>query len=143
MKTLLQEELDLRSRSRISGWRGRPSPAYKAGVADEGHHARRVHVDGRLVTARADKPAEGKVHDLYATALCLEDATGKRLVLVTTDLIGIPRTLGDEVAAEVEKKHGLKRDQLILSASHTHCGPVIRENLIDILPADEGGGCEG
>ncbi|MBY0459498.1 MAG: hypothetical protein K2V38_19420, partial [Gemmataceae bacterium] len=42
--------------------------------------------------------------------------------------------LGDEVAAEVEKQHGLKRDQLVLSASHTHSGPVVRENLIDMYP---------
>jgi hypothetical protein len=32
------------------------------------------------------KPAEGKVHDLFAMALVLQDAGGKRLVLVTTDL---------------------------------------------------------
>ena len=81
-----------------------------------------------------NKPAEGKVMDLWAKALCLEDSAGKRLVLVTTDLIGIPRTLGEEVAAEAEKKYGIKRDELILSASHTHCGPVIRENLIDMYP---------
>ena len=80
------------------------------------------------------KPAEGKVLDLYAKALCIEDSAGKRLVLVTTDLIGIPRTLSDDVAAEAEKKYGIKRDELMLSASHTHCGPVIRENLIDMYP---------
>lgn len=84
--------------------------------------------------AARTKPAEGKVHDLRAKALCLEDSAGKKLVLVTTDLIGIPRTLGEEVAAEAEKKYGLKRDQLILNASHTHCGPVVRENLIDMYP---------
>ena len=55
-------------------------------------------------------------------------------MLVTTDLIGIPRELGDAVAAEAEKWCGVTRDELILSASHTHCGPVIRENLIDMYP---------
>lgn len=84
--------------------------------------------------ASRTKPAEGKTHDLYAKALCVEDATGTRLVLVTTDLIGIPRALGEAVAAEAEKKHGLKRANLILSASHTHSGPVIRENLVDMYP---------
>ncbi|MCS6863451.1 MAG: neutral/alkaline non-lysosomal ceramidase N-terminal domain-containing protein [Gemmataceae bacterium] len=84
--------------------------------------------------AARTKPAEGKLHDLYAKALCLEDATGKRLVLVTTDLIGIPRSLGEAVATAVEKQFGIPREALILSASHTHCGPVLRENLFDMYP---------
>ncbi|HUR54680.1 MAG TPA: neutral/alkaline non-lysosomal ceramidase N-terminal domain-containing protein, partial [Gemmataceae bacterium] len=88
--------------------------------------------------ASRTKPAEGKVHDLFAKALVMQDAAGKRLVLVTTDLIGIPRTLGDEVAAAVEKKHGIKRDELMLTSSHTHCGPVLRENLIDMYPLTPG-----
>ncbi len=107
-------------------------PAYKAGVATQVITPKEAvwmaGYSGRT------KPAEGKVHDLYAKALCIEDAAGKRLVLVTTDLIGIPRELGDTVAAEVEKKHGIKRDELMLSCSHTHCGPVIRENLVDMYP---------
>ncbi|MBN9118530.1 MAG: neutral/alkaline non-lysosomal ceramidase N-terminal domain-containing protein [Planctomycetes bacterium] len=108
------------------------APAYKAGAA------KKVITPTEAVWmagyAGRTKPAEGKVHDLYAKALCLEDASGKRLVLVTTDLIGIPRALGEAVAKEVEAKHGIKRDELVLSASHTHCGPVIRENLIDMYP---------
>ena len=41
--------------------------------------------------AARDKPSEGQVHDLYAKALAVEDVAGMRLVVVTTDLIGIPR----------------------------------------------------
>lgn len=42
------------------------------------------------------KPAERKVHDLHAKALALKDAQQTtRLVIVTTDLIGIPRALRD------------------------------------------------
>src|SRR5947208_16281851 len=111
---------------------GADAPAYKAGVATKViTPTEPVWMAGY---ANRTKPAEGKVHDLYAKALCLEDASGKRLVLVTTDLIGIPRYLGDAVAKEGEQKYGLKRDELILSSSHTHCGPVLRENLIDMYP---------
>ena len=42
--------------------------------------------------AARNKPSEGKVHDLYAKALAIEDAAGTRLVIVTTDLIGPLRT---------------------------------------------------
>ena len=82
--------------------------------------------------ASRTKPSEGKLHDLHAKAVCLEDAKGKRLVLVTTDLIGIPRHVSVDVATEVEKRFGIKRAELMLTASHTHCGPVIRDNLIDM-----------
>src|ERR1051326_8333016 len=46
------------------------------------------------------KPAEGKLTELWAKALVLEDATGRRAVLVTLDLVGIDRNLSVEVCAE-------------------------------------------
>src|SRR5262249_18255745 len=75
------------------------------------------------------KPAEGKVHDLWAKALVLQDAAGKRCVLVTMDLVGIDRTLSDEVCADIKKRHGFERGEIMLSVSHTHCGPVVGRNL--------------
>jgi hypothetical protein len=36
------------------------------------------------------------------------------------------------VAEEVEKKTGLPRDCLLLTSSHTHCGPVLREAMMDM-----------
>src|SRR5947207_2280013 len=53
------------------------------------------------------KPAEGTLHDLWAKALVLEDPAGQRAVLVTLDLVGIPRDLSVEVCAALKKKHGL------------------------------------
>ena len=40
-----------------------------------------------------DKPAAGKLQDLYAKALAVEGPDGARLVLVTTDLVGLPAEL--------------------------------------------------
>src|SRR2546421_10023592 len=54
------------------------------------------------------KPAEGKVHDLWAKALILQDAQGKRCVLVTMDLVGIDRALSDEVCADLKNRYGLE-----------------------------------
>jgi neutral ceramidase len=79
--------------------------------------------------AARDKPAEGKLTDLWAKALALEDPGGKRCLLVTMDLVGIDRPLSQAVCAEIMKKHGLPREAIILSVSHTHCGPVVRSNL--------------
>src|SRR5436309_1575861 len=56
--------------------------------------------------ASRNKPAEGKVHDLYVKALALEDPAGGKLVLLTSDLVGLPRGLSEGVAADVKKKTG-------------------------------------
>jgi len=76
--------------------------------------------------ASRDKPAEGKAQDLYAKALALEDASGARLVIVTLDLIGVPRALREHVVRRAQEKYRLPPPALLLNASHTHCGPVLR-----------------
>ena len=45
--------------------------------------------------ASRDKPSEGKIHDLCAKALAFEDAEGARLVILTVDLVSVPRPLRD------------------------------------------------
>ncbi|MGL4555474.1 MAG: neutral/alkaline non-lysosomal ceramidase N-terminal domain-containing protein [Gemmataceae bacterium] len=84
--------------------------------------------------ASRKSPAEGKEHDLYAKALAVEDPSGRRAVLVTTDLIGIPRSLAVRVRADAKKRLKLDDAGLMLTASHTHCGPVVADNLIDMYP---------
>lgn len=72
------------------------------------------------------KPAEGKVQDLFAKALALEDAAGKRFVFVTTDLIGILPSLRSSIEEKVAAAHQLPPESLLLNASHTHSGPEYR-----------------
>lgn len=76
--------------------------------------------------AARKKPAEGKVQDLFAKALALEDEQGGRLVFVTLDLIGVPQLLRREVAARAEKQFQLPPANLVMNASHTHSGPSLR-----------------
>jgi hypothetical protein len=71
-------------------------------------------------------PAEGKVQDLFAKALALQDEQGGRLVFVTLDLIGVPQSLRHAVAARAEKEFKLPPAHLVLNASHTHSGPSLR-----------------
>jgi neutral ceramidase len=61
-------------------------------------------------------PAKGKAQDLYVKVLALEDPTGKRLVFLTSDLIGISRSLGEAVVAEVQKTAKLPRECFVLTA---------------------------
>ena len=76
--------------------------------------------------ASRDKPSEGKFQDLFAKALALEDSQGTPLVIVTLDLIGIPRALREELENEVREKYQLPPAGLLINASHTHSGPVVR-----------------
>ncbi len=74
--------------------------------------------EGRKETAR-------EVHDdLYARALALSDGS-KTVALVTTDLIG----LGSEELAMarevVQRQAGIPPENLILSCTHTHSGPIV------------------
>ena len=79
--------------------------------------------------AARTKPASGKSTDLWAKALVLEDAAGKRAVLVTLDLVGIDRDLSVAIRDELKTKYGLARDQVAINCSHTHSGPVVARNL--------------
>jgi len=78
--------------------------------------------------------ATGKLMDLWLKALALEDARGHRAVIVTSDLLGIPQSIYQHTCAALHAKFALEPDQIILSASHTHCGPVLRGALYDVYP---------
>ncbi len=80
--------------------------------------------------AARNKPSEGVLQDTWAKALAIRDSKGGRVVIVTTDIIGIPRPIADMIAARVQKEYGLDRASLVLNSSHTHTGPVLRDNLI-------------
>lgn len=84
-------------------------------------------------------PSEGVLTRLWAKALALESSKSGRIVVVTSDVVGIPRAVADEVAARVEKQYGLKRSQFLLNASHTHTGPIVWPNLsnLTVLPPGE------
>jgi len=79
--------------------------------------------------ASRTEPATEVLHDLWAKALVLDDGAGGRAVVVTTDLIGLPREISEAAAAEIQKRHHLKRSQLLFNSSHTHTGPAVRPNL--------------
>lgn len=79
--------------------------------------------------AARTKPFEGKIQDLYAKALAIQDAKGNRVVIVTTDLLGLPGALAAEVSEYANKSYGLKREQILFNSSHTHTGPVLDSSL--------------
>src|SRR6185503_17293713 len=87
--------------------------------------------------ASREKPAEGKVMELWIKVLALEDARGQRAVILTSDTLGMSQSIYRPVAAALKEKFGLAPEQIVLSASHTHCGPVLRDALYDMYPLDD------
>lgn len=83
------------------------------------------------------KPAEGKLTELWAKALALEDPAGRRAVLVTLDLVGIDRRLSQTICQAVQRRYRLPREALVLAVSHTHSGPVVGDNLAPMFFLDE------
>lgn len=87
--------------------------------------------------AARDHAADGALHDLWIKALALEDAKGRHAVLVSMDLLGVPQSMYANVCKRVEKRSGVSQAALMLCASHTHSGPVLRGALLDIYPLDD------
>lgn len=105
-----------------------PAREVRAGVARvEITPAQSIWLSGY---AARTKPSEGVAHQLWAKALAIEDGGRGKVVIVTTDLIGLPRAVTDVVAARVSKEYGLERSRLLFNSSHTHAGPVVTPNLM-------------
>jgi hypothetical protein len=121
----------------LAGSTARPAelPPWKAGAARvKITPAQLLWMSGYSARTR---PAEGTLHDLWAKALALEDPGGRRAVLVTMDLVGIPHALSREVCDELKQKHALPREAVLLAVSHTHTGPVVASNLNVMYTLDE------
>jgi neutral ceramidase len=79
---------------------------------------------------------DDKLHDLWMKALALEDAQGRRVVLVTSDFQGIPKGFSDRVFEQLKSRYSLERQQVMLTFSHNHCGPRLGDDLIDYYPVE-------
>ena len=73
--------------------------------------------------------SQGVALPLHAKALALQCGTRPPAVLVTVDLLGVTARITDRVAAEAQRRHRISRANLLFNASHTHCGPVVDEQL--------------
>ena len=109
------------------------APAWKAGLA------KAVITPEKAVWLAgygSKRVPDGKLHDLWMKALALE-AGGKRAVLITSDFQGVPKGMSDNVFAELEKQHGLAREDVLFTFSHNHCGPRLGDDLVDYYPVEE------
>jgi hypothetical protein len=109
------------------------SPSWKAGIA------KAIITPDKpvwLAGYGSKRPPDGKLHDLWMKALALEDDAGRRVVLVTSDFQGVPKSMSDPVFARLRDKFGLERHQVLLTFSHNHCGPRLGDDLVDYYPVE-------
>lgn len=66
--------------------------------------------------------SEGVDQRLWARAIAIGDDLA--VVLVTLDVCGVPAALVDEAARRLEP-HGVTRDRLAVTVTHTHTGPAV------------------
>jgi hypothetical protein len=110
-------------------------PSWLAGAA-----AARITPDEPLWMAgyaARDRPSEGTLHDLWVKVLALEDADGRRAVVVTSDLLGFPKDMSESICGKLDAECGLPRQAIMLTASHSHSSPVLAGTLVDCYPLDD------
>ncbi|HDH99631.1 MAG: hypothetical protein DRP94_00295 [Candidatus Latescibacterota bacterium] len=72
------------------------------------------------------KPALGVEDELFAKALVLEDGE-RKVAIVTADIIAFTDELTKETRRRIEELTGIKGENVLLSASHTHSSPAVAE----------------
>ncbi|MBM3869916.1 MAG: hypothetical protein FJ392_02995 [Verrucomicrobia bacterium] len=109
------------------------APGWKAGVAKS------VITPEKAVWLAgygSKRVPDGKLHDLWMKALALEDAEGRRVVLITSDFQGVPKVMSDRVFEQLQRKFQLTRAQVMFTFSHNHCGPRLGDDLVDYYPVE-------
>lgn len=81
--------------------------------------------------------SEGVLHDIFVKALAIEDPAGQRFVLITMDLLIVPREVAAEVSDRLKADRGISRERIRFCASHTHTGPGIARFSFKPMPEDD------
>jgi len=71
-----------------------------------------------------DRRAEGIHDDLYAKAIVINQGNSK-IAIVSCDLVEVTADLVHHVRELAEKMTGIPGDHIMVSATHTHTGPVV------------------
>ena len=80
-----------------------------------------------------DRPSEGVDGPLYVRAAALKCENDPPHVLVSVDTIGLPGSLVRELTQQLERRHGLSRQRIVIACTHTHSGPDLVSELSNIF----------
>lgn len=77
-----------------------------------------------------DRKAEGVYDDLYAKILIIRKGSS-RIMIIACDLIGVPSEFTFPIRKAISEKTGVPIGSIMISATHTHTGPVMSGNLVN------------
>lgn len=83
------------------------------------------------------RAAAGVDDDLHAKAIVVE-RDGAKVAMVVCDLISMPRPVADDARRLIQQSLGLPAERVMISATHTHTGPVLPAGS-SRDPSEEGG----
>jgi Neutral/alkaline non-lysosomal ceramidase. len=102
----------------------------------------RVGIDKRLITPEPGiclvgfEVTERKVvnvhDDLYVTTMVLQQGS-KKAVIICADVLGLGEILVSDIKSDINKRFGFSEDEILLSYSHTHSGPMLHENISPVM----------
>ena len=81
-----------------------------------------------------DRISESVRDDLHAKAMVVE-SEGRRIALVSCDLISMARDTSEPAKALISSEVGIPPDHVLICATHTHTGPELRRD--GMVPRDE------
>jgi len=68
--------------------------------------------------------------DLFARAMAVQHGD-ERIVMIVCDLIEIPTPIVEEARRLIQQQIGVPPERVMISATHTHTGPVLDGKLVD------------
>jgi len=79
--------------------------------------------------SRRDRASDDIVDELYARAMVLDDGQNT-IAIVCNDLVGVPLGITTEIRRIIQEKTGIPEKSVLICATHTHYGPMIRKRKI-------------
>jgi hypothetical protein len=83
-------------------------------------------LDTRMAGYYYPRTADGVHDDLHAKALVFDDGQNQ-IVLVACDAVSVRRDAVEEARRRIQKKWGIPPSHVLISATHSHTGPVLTE----------------
>ncbi|MFN7922572.1 MAG: hypothetical protein U0Q16_20885 [Bryobacteraceae bacterium] len=77
--------------------------------------------------------AEGTLDDLHAKALVIE-LNGAKAAMVACDVVSLERDIVEQARKLAEERTGIPAAQILISATHSHTGPLMHKRLIAPAP---------
>ncbi len=84
-----------------------------------------------IVGTFIDNRAEMIIDKLFVNSLIIDDGK-KEIAIISVDVCVIPDNIYKDIVSMIVKNCGIKKDNIIIGATHTHSGPLLAELFLGI-----------